>query len=416
MTNFTTGDNGGNTGYIAGGCAFVTLGVNTLFFVIGLRTLHKRAHNMLVISMCGSDCLYGLSVFSLAFITKFSGHAFMVFCKIQITLLFIAMASSLTIALTICVERFVTVRHFNFGNLAKSEGWKKKMSVALVTLTTIYVIVCLTAVPSRNYSTPQCFLHVFYDGKQYQIVMALIACLFLFLTLSIIVVYICVMCMLLSYLKYRNQVGPNDSEVSSRQCSENRESEVSDSNQDARSIEVIELNSFSSCIQNSSAQRVHSISALSNIDSDITLSDINVTSISYRRGSFQGRSDSISDTNQNTTVDRQGPSFSTGNCNYYNNSGWTEWEHRALATSGYLIFSTLLLHGPLIACLLCDAFGYQVPIAIGNISTVLVSIQCVVNPFIYAFRFKELREAIIHLFCCKKINSVKQTNCFGEPK
>ncbi|CAC5396685.1 OLFR [Mytilus coruscus] len=84
---------------------------------------------------------------------------------------------------------------------------------------------------------------------------------------------------------------------------------------------------------------------------------------------------------------------------------WRTWEFRALATSGYVIGSTLLLHGPMIICLLADGIGHSFPFAIGNISALLVALQCIINPFIYVFRFKELRQAMKKRLCCKRCNN-----------
>ena len=81
---------------------------------------------------------------------------------------------------------------------------------------------------------------------------------------------------------------------------------------------------------------------------------------------------------------------------------WKEWELRAITTSGYVIGSTLLLNGPMVICLVFDALGKPFPFAVGDIASLLVALQCLINPFIYAYRFKELRQSIKNIFCCRK--------------
>jgi hypothetical protein len=87
---------------------------------------------------------------------------------------------------------------------------------------------------------------------------------------------------------------------------------------------------------------------------------------------------------------------------YQNPSAVKMWELRALATSCYIIGSTILLHGPVTVCLILSAFGVSFPRVIGDVFALLLALNCVINPFIYAFRFKEIRRAITGIFCCRK--------------
>ena len=83
-------------------------------------------------------------------------------------------------------------------------------------------------------------------------------------------------------------------------------------------------------------------------------------------------------------------------CQHGRSGNFGHWQH--LATSLGLLY----FYCPLVICLVLDALGNSVPRKIGEISALLVSIQCVINPFIYALRFKELRQAMKQIFCCKK--------------
>lgn len=392
-----------NSGVLAGAVAFATLVVNIFFFIVGLKTLKKKAHNMLVLSMCVGDCLYGGSVFSLVFVNRSSPTVFIPMCKGQLLLLFLSIAMSLTMALMICVERFVTVRHFNFGSLAKSDGWKKKMSIASVTLTTAYVTVCLTAIPSQENPPFMCKPQVLYAPHLYQLMMGLLSGLYLILMLSIIIVYSKVVCMLFSYLKAKSQISPFDRNNTQCNRSPEKPTETDSSNESSydttryidcscssknESLHMYNLNKTPMEDIESSKHR-NSCFSLEKGSERVSTSGIEVITLSPKQSSSQPHAKN----NEDKAGTRKSPNKT---------DQWTEWEHKALATSSYIIGSTVLLNGPLISCLVCDAFGLNVPSTIGDITAMLVALQCVVNPFIYAFRFGELRKAIKNIICCKK--------------
>jgi hypothetical protein len=52
---------------------------------------------------------------------------------------------TLTVALMICVERFITIKHNNYGLLMHSEGWKKKIAAITIICTTGYVTIIAKA-------------------------------------------------------------------------------------------------------------------------------------------------------------------------------------------------------------------------------------------------------------------------------
>ncbi|CAC5369046.1 HTR4 [Mytilus coruscus] len=79
-----------------------------------------------------------------------------------------------------------------------------------------------------------------------------------------------------------------------------------------------------------------------------------------------------------------------------------DWECRAITTVGYVIGSTLVLKGPMVICMVVDAFGIQYENAIRDIIAILLALQCLIDPFVYAFRFRAIRKEIQKIVCCKK--------------
>lgn len=415
-TNTTTTVNSGLTGYIIAPLALITVTVNVFFFVFGIKTLEKRAHTMLVISMCGGDCVYGISLFLLAFINKVGG-AFSGMCMSQITLIFVSINMALTVALMICIERFLTIKLYNYGILSRSDGWKKKMTAILLCLTNGYVIVCIIAVPRRQIGITVCYMRVFYDPYNYQIIAALLSGLFVCLSLSIIVIYSLILLVISNMMKKVNPLSKAPSNINKESSTVEVSSSIgtelcSDQTYD-RICHVKSPQDKSNLNSKKMDARIENTTDIELDPRILSATRVNIEIMDCTDGSSKRKETSdirkfCAEGNEN--VNDKNVEVGDRKVKKENalKIAWRKWEFRALATSGYVIGSTLLLHGPMIICLLADGIGHSFPFAIGNISALLVALQCIINPFIYVFRFKELRKAMKKLFCCKKDATVNQ--------
>jgi cellulose synthase/poly-beta-1,6-N-acetylglucosamine synthase-like glycosyltransferase len=75
--------------------------------------------------------------------------------------------------------------------------WKKSMAVIFLIFNTGYVIICIIVVPTRTNHTMDCSLAFHYDAYHYSVIMSLLSGLFGCLILSIIVMYITIVCNML---------------------------------------------------------------------------------------------------------------------------------------------------------------------------------------------------------------------------
>ncbi|VDI15826.1 Hypothetical predicted protein [Mytilus galloprovincialis] len=89
-----------------------------------------------------------------------------------------------------------------------------------------------------------------------------------------------------------------------------------------------------------------------------------------------------------------------------------QWEFRAIATSGYVIGTTLVLRGPLVLLMAINAFGMEVPNGIGDLATILVAVQCLIDLFVFTYRFRTVRRALKGIICCKKTQNQPKTYSF----
>lgn len=415
-TNTTTEVQSGYIGFIIAPIALITIAVNVFFFIIGVKILKKKkAHNMLVLSMCGGDCLNGVSLFMLAFVNKI-GHVFSEMCLSQITIYFVSLSMTLTVALMICVERFITIKHNNYGLLMHSEGWKKKISAIAIICTTGYVVLCIIVVPRRTNDTNICYFVHHYDDYHHRIIMSLLSGLFVCLALAIIFLYGMIVYFLFKFINKWKKIAPlrdgglktiRKSSLFERSAKMQMQSMTYETY--ATKLEqAIGTENNKNGIEQSS-QFIDFVRVVSPAQINVTSGKLegqnchNTTSTSEnenRKVTYTKTSCSLEKMSSVTTIEITGSPKER-----QIKATWSDWERRALTTSGYIIGSTLLLHGPLIFCLAFDALGLESEKskAVGDISALLANLQCVIDPFIYALRFSELRKAMKDIICCRKI-------------
>lgn len=416
-TNTTTEVQSGYIGFIIAPFALITTAVNVFFFTIGLKTLKKKkAHNMLVLSMCVGDCLNGVSLFILAFVNKI-GHVFSEMCLSQITIYFVSLSMTLTVALMICVERFITIKHNNYGLLMHSEGWKKKIAAITIICTTGYVVLCIIVVPRRTNDTNICYFVNHYDDYHHRIIMSLLSGLFVCLAFAIIVLYAMIVYFLFKLINKWKKIAPlRDGGLKTiRQSSQFERSAKMQMESMTYETYVTTLEQAIGTENNENS--IGQVGQIIDIIRVVSPTEINVTSGKFQDGQNCHNTTSTSENGHRkvtciktrTSLEEESSVTTievTGSQKERQiKETWNDWERRALTTSGYIIGSTLLLHGPLILCLACDALGFESEKskAVGDISALLANLQCVIDPFIYALRFYEIRKAMKDIICCRKI-------------
>lgn len=417
-TNTTLPPQVGIVGIIIAPFALITLSVNILFFIVGLKTLKKNAHNLFVISMFGGNSLHGLSLLTLAFVNKIHNDAFSWLCLSQITIYFLSVSTTLTVALLICVERLVTIKMNNYGSLMKSDGWKKSMAVIFLIFNTGYVIVCIIVVPTRTNDTMNCSFAFHYDAHHYSVIMSLLSCLFGCLILSIIVMYITIVCILFNVFSQQRKIAPQPTKTVRRDCKPNICVQTgrlkSTPDDDLNSLEMRKTHCSNIVEHNKVETYDDDRETNGKLDREGSTSSSQTDKFTIRNKATHRkryrkdtpRPDSIvtielihlhlKERSDDTFVNTQRLSLKEPQL-----SAWRKWELRALATSGYIIGSTLLLYGPFMICISLDALRIQFPPIIGYISALLLALHCILNPFIYAFRFPNLRQGMKNYVCCK---------------
>ncbi|CAG2186563.1 unnamed protein product [Mytilus edulis] len=363
---------------------------------------------------------------------------FDVLCLSQITFYFVSTSASLTIALMICIERFVTVKLNNFGSLNRNDSWKKKLTVLMLILTTVYVILCIIAVPRIKNRTNICYLEVFYNKVYYQILMGLLSSMFIIIILIITVLYVLILCILFRILKRDLSVAPNDNMLfipTNPQRRQNRTNQRENESHNAmrcqypsKLLDTVTIRSSNSRFgglldveevgtkeHTEISTKNPSSQALNNKQPKDLQLEMNLKFKLHDEGSTlmlnQYRFDEQPSTGiircddivVSVGLDSARSSKSEEKAKIDNlKTATRQWEFRAIATSGYVIGTTLVLRGPLVLLMAIDAFGMEVPNGIGDLAAILVAVQCLIDPFVYAFRFHTVRRALKGIICCKK--------------
>ncbi|CAG2186561.1 unnamed protein product [Mytilus edulis] len=426
-------------GFIVATFAIFTIAVNVIFFIIGLKKLEKKAHNMLVVCLCGSNCLYGFSLFIIIFTGKEgTSIKFDVLCLSQITFYFVSTSATLTIALMICIERFVTVKLNNFGSLNRNDSWKKKLTVLMLIFTTMYVILCIIAVPRIQNRTNICYLEVFYNKVYYQIIMGLLSSLFIIIILIITVLYVMILCIIFRILKRDVSVAPNDNMLfipNNQHRRQNRQKQREKEAPNAMNIrfgglfdveevgtkehtEISTKNASSQALDNKQPEDLQLGYSIKNANATELLSNSSKMNLKFKlhnEGSTLMMNECTFDEQPiagiircddivvGVSLDSARSSKSEEKTKIDNlKTATRQWEFRAIATSGYVIGTTLVLRGPLVLLMAIDAFGMEVPNGIGDLAAILVAVQCLIDPFVYAFRFHTVRRTLKGIICCEK--------------
>ncbi|VDI46481.1 Hypothetical predicted protein [Mytilus galloprovincialis] len=310
-------------GFIVARFAIFTIAVNVIFFIIGLNKLEKKAHNMLVVCVCGSNCLYGFSLFIIMFTGK-----------------------EVLYVLILCIIFRIL---------------KRDVSVS----------------PNDNM--------LFISNNQHR---------------------------RQNRQKQREKEAPNATNIRLGGLLDVKEVGTKEH------TEISTKNAYSQALDNKQPKDLQLGYSIKNANETELLSNNSKMNLKFKlhnEGSTLMMNECTFDEQPSAGIIRSDDIVVCVGLNSERSSQSEEkakidnlktatrqWELRAIATSGYVIGTTLVLRGPLVLLMAIDAFGIEVPNGIGDLAAILVSVQCLIDPFVYAFRFHTIRRALKKIICCKK--------------
>lgn len=160
------------------GCTIVI--VNIVFIIFGIKTFSKKTHSILVLGLGIADGFHGVSV--LGFANDLVGgdqeknathdnvpdlltHSL---CYIQVILYYASIGLSLTVLLFISVERFITVKNFNFAKGTLTMQRKCIIIACTVAFNLTYIFTWILTTPIDLVNGKRCTIRALYTAPVHQ--------------------------------------------------------------------------------------------------------------------------------------------------------------------------------------------------------------------------------------------------------
>ncbi|CAC5408542.1 PRLHR [Mytilus coruscus] len=368
---------------------------NLLFSAIGIKTFSKKIHSLLVLLLGVSEGIHGIAVICITYNSsdevipkEYTLHINYPVCTLQLLAYFVSIGFSLTLLLLISIERYVTVKNFNFVSTRLSLKKKYVAIVILMGLIWTYICVFITTAPVKKIK--ECSVGTIYHNDNIDINGWAIICLYVSLIVANLVLYgkttsnlwkIFYKASVLSQKKAKKSV-PDAPVPVSRQ-----DQTLSDADIPSTSKDPIHNPSFVATRK----------SSLWNVAKNKVMQSRS----SFRLTGIQGKPYTSRKTIQfedgfnldNTVVsDKRRRKVSTVILN--------PWERRAMFTNFYLIVAQIVFFLPFISLLVAELLEANIPQDAWSFGTLWLMVHFLINPFIFAWRIKEVHSEMRKFFRC----------------
>lgn len=385
--------------YSVGGTIVV---VNIIFIIFGIKTFSKKTHSLLVLGLGIADGLHGVSVLGFAdylvgnhpiinvtdeYVLQANGTL----CFLQVLLYYVSIGLSLTVLLFISVERFITVKNFNFikGSLTMR---RKCITIACtITFNLGYIFTWVLTTPIKVTRGKHCTITALYDDPIKHMHGWAIVMLYLTLIGANVALYGRTIRILWKIFRkasmhsekrklnmsvtQKGQLSPTTSKDPIHNPSiigERKESLW----KLAKSRVMQSRVSFKPTVHPENPYTSH-MSIEINIEQTVKPETRRrITSTSDKKLSFRARQRRMS-----TAV-------------------LNPWERRAMITNCYLIIDHMVFLMPFICILIADLLQASVPVVVWRFAVFWMMLHFLINPFIFAWRVKEVHTEMRKILRC----------------
>ncbi|XP_063419930.1 uncharacterized protein LOC134705092 [Mytilus trossulus] len=372
---------------------------NLLFSAIGIKTFSKKIHSLLVLLLGVSEGIHGIAVICITYnsidedIPKTEiFHINYPVCTLQLIAYFVSIGFSLTLLLLISIERYVTVKNFNFVSTRLSLKKKYVAIGILMGLVWIYICVFVTTAPVKRIE--ECSVGTIYHNDNIDLNGWAIIGLYVSLIIANLILYgkttrnlwnIFYKASVLTQKKAKKSV-PDSSVPVPRQ-----DQALSDTDIPSTSKDPIHNPSFAATRRTS----------LWNVAKNKVMQSRS----SFRSTGIQGK----------PYTSRKTIQFEDGHAINLENSMVSDkrrrqrkvstvilnpWERRAMFTNFYLIVAQIVFFLPFISLLVAELFDADVPLEALSFGTLWLMVHFLINPFIFAWRIKEVHSEMRKFFRC----------------
>lgn len=392
------------------GTAFLAFVINVLFVMVGIKSLRKTFHNLLVLLLCANDGLIGFSfvLFTVMKIVQFEKNSFMS-CFILIMVFSYGFCTSYIIIFLICFARFMTIRSLNYSVMYKLERYKYQILIgAHVTTLVASVVINVSFMAPPFVKIQTCTpSNLFKENYRMFIII-------MWVPISLMVILLIFMYILSSYWIWKVFLRADRKNRPMMMHSRKRvtqEMRYPKPDQNGTSVsqyrntkrDIRRLQSPGSYVnENSCGSPITKVTFLNDTrqKTDMAQGKVRVESPTVRWQSpacFQA-TECIENNDEDFNSCHHGRSNAD---RVYNRSLKGEsWEVRAFKTNLLIASTTIFLTGPFVYTLLYDLFANEVMLTKNRHAVfVLSGLNYILDPFIYAYRVPEIREKITQKFC-----------------
>lgn len=392
--------------------------VNITYIVVCFKTLRKKLHNLLVLSLCISDSFLAVSL---------EGYIMSVLInslKNQINLCLwntfavgYGLMSSYSLILVICLERYVTVKSMNFGALWTLDRFKYLIIGGTLALGFMFTIETILFTPHVTVMS-SCSVPNLY-GNQYHFFVILFFGALTTILISIIFVTLSTSYHIWRLFFAKNKIHTTDHEYNT----DTQQNETTDKGENSKNINKINIWEDNALV--TSSENTH-ICRKTDDDDDVEnesdtriVSDANFAeNTTYQQNISKAENDGEMKGNislQQLIMQLKQErlySLTSNNADIRMNNyerpkkpfTLNAWEFRAFTTSIFIGLSSMCLTGPFVISYWVDVHtGTLLPQQTRFLLLIPVMINSLINPFIYAWRIPEIRQEFRKLFC--KFNS-----------
>ncbi|XP_063447342.1 uncharacterized protein LOC134726870 [Mytilus trossulus] len=437
--------------------AGLTVLVDISYIIVCFKALKKTFHNLMILAILFSDSILGISsaLFSLSSVIQ---HKFIGSCLVQIFLFSFGIQLNYCLVFLLCLQRFFVVKSFNFGTNARFDRNKFIHIGVAILLSFIFALLGLILTPKAEYMQVCTSRFVFGDSYYIYVLIIYMPITVIIIVLSIMST---ITGFRLWKIYFKRTIAPiqgiredvifSDRMQSScsktNQCSNISHSnafgnKIQDEDKDTEILDIeikivtsntevngegsevrkpCKMNSSQSCnvlscpyCHNSTMMNIKKHSYSSTDDNKISANQDNKNMFQVRK-TVQRKSERSSskknkfphmenskeivdlkhyrNINPFTTSTDEGRSFDASR------RLKKSWEIRAFLTTIIVAFQTIILTGPFVASFWIEAFS-NAPLTLQFRLLLFIPflINCISNPFIYAWRIPEIRHEFKKLF------------------
>lgn len=365
------------------------IAVNLFFTIVGIKTFSKKTHSILVLCLSISDGLHGIaallladSVFGPATTTR-SANISISLCIVKLVLYFVSIGISLTVLLFISIERYITVKHYNFTPTGLTLKTRYIIIGSLIALVWAYICIWIVSAPVKKGNAKVCSIGALYNENVLNVNCWAIICMYASLIFANLFLYGKTTTIIRNVFRKPMILSEKRVDLEMNNAPESPQPSTSKDPMHVPSIAPSRKRSLWGIAR----KQIKRGNTHPRIYFNAKRSQYS-TSMRIKFGTKDSR-------------ELDTPSSSNEMHRRQISTIFSPWERRAVVTNCYLIADHVIFFLPMICFFVVDRLGGDMPKEALIYGLLWLMLHFLINPFIFAWRIKEIHSEINRLFRCR---------------